>query len=143
MGKTYNIEEAKTDDQVLLCWPVMKALRPHLEYSKYLEQFKLIQKEGYKLMYIEEEGKVASIMGYRIVNFFFSGKTFYVDDLCTLETNRGKGYGGALLEWGIEKAKSENCKCFTLDSGYTRNDAHRLYLNKGLKLDSHHFHLNL
>ncbi len=67
----------------------------------------------------------------------------YIDDLCSLPSARGKGHGGALLDRAIEIAKLEKCNAVSLDSGYTRNDAHRLYLNKKFQLASHHFHIDL
>lgn len=51
----------------------------------------------------------------------------------------GKGYGGMLLDYVTALAKEKGYKGITLDSGYTRFDAHRLYLKKGFTLASHHF----
>ena len=76
-----------------------------------------------------------------IVNlqFLFCSKHFYIDDLSTLPQYRGKGYGSALLDFVINEAKSLGFDVVTLDSGHQRHDAHRLYLNKGFTISSHHF----
>lgn len=50
---------------------------------------------------------------------------------------------GALMDHAIDIAKKENCRRVTLDSGYTRKDAHRFYLNKGFRMTSHHFNHDL
>ena len=43
----------------------------------------------------------------------------------------------------IDMARKENLDAIHLDSGHTRFDAHRLYLNMGFKIVSHHFALQL
>ncbi|KAJ6647160.1 putative N-acetyltransferase YhdJ [Pseudolycoriella hygida] len=96
---------------------------------------------GFRLVYIrdKEENRVASICGFRITHYLFTGKTLYIDDLCTLPFARGRGHGRALLNYTTQLAEIENCHAVSLDSGYTRNAAHRLYLNCGFDLASHHF----
>ena len=54
-----------------------------------------------------------------------------------------RGYGGALLDWLINHAKEGACDAVHLDTGYARHAAHRLYLNKGFRLNSHHMALEL
>ena len=52
---------------------------------------------------------------------------------------------GALLDWLIEEARRLGCGQLHLDSGVgpDREDAHRLYLNKRLRISAHHFQLDL
>jgi GNAT superfamily N-acetyltransferase len=142
------IKEAKTTEEINACWPVLKTLRPHLVESTLVARVKQQQnEEGFHLLYIKDivgsNSVVTAILGYRIQNYLFSGKTLYVDDLCSLPAARGKGYAGALLDRAVEIGKAEGCDTVSLDSGYTRNDAHRLYLNKKFDLESHHFAMNL
>ena len=138
------IQEAKTDEEILACWPVLKELRPHLIENDLVRRVQQqIQEETYQLMFIKEGSTVVAILGFRILNFLWSGKTLYIDDLCSLSTAHRRGNGGKLLDWVIQHAKNEKCDAVSLDSGYTRHDAHRLYLNKGFKLASHHFHITL
>jgi GNAT superfamily N-acetyltransferase len=99
--------------------------------------------EGYTLAYIEENGKAAAAIGFRYLQFLYNGKHIYIDDLSTLPASRGKGYGGKLLDFVSDKAKEKGYKVVTLDSGYQRFDAHRLYLNKGFTLNCHHFSKNI
>jgi hypothetical protein len=46
-----------------------------------------------------------------------------------------------LLNWLTEEARQLNCDQIHLDSGVglDRADAHRLYLNAGMVIASHHF----
>ena len=84
-----------------------------------------------------------AVAGYRIMENLFSGLHMYVDDLVTSEAQRSRGFGGALLDWLVELAKSHHCVEFQLDSGVQRFDAHRFYFRKGMHISSYHFRLKL
>ncbi|HRH48271.1 MAG TPA: GNAT family N-acetyltransferase [Panacibacter sp.] len=133
------IKTAKTAADILKCWEVMQALRPHLIKDDFVATINEMITEGYQLSFIEEDGKAAAAVGFRYLQYLYNGKHFYIDDLSTLPESRGKGYGGLLLDYVVDLAEQKGFKCVTLDSGYTRLDAHRLYLNKGFVLAAHHF----
>ena len=137
------VQIAETDEQILKCWDALFALRPHLIEADFLPLIRELQANGYVLAYIESEGKAAAIIGYRYLHFLFNGKHIYIDDLSTLPETRGKGYASALLNFVKNEARSRGLKTVTLDSGHLRYDAHRLYLNQGYKIMSHHFVLTL
>lgn len=136
-----NILQATTDDHILACWDVLHALRPHLQQEQFLDLIKTQLREGYHLIFIEKDGRAVSAAGYRYLRKLFDGPIIYIDDLSTLPEARGQGHAGALLDWIIEKARQEGLNGVTLDSGHQRFDAHRLYLNKGFRISSHHFTL--
>lgn len=54
---------------------------------------------------------------------------------------RRQGFAGALLDWLLEEAKRLGCEQFHLDSGLQveRQDAHRLYFNKHMRISAYHF----
>jgi GNAT superfamily N-acetyltransferase len=137
------IKTAQTNEDYLKCFDVMQALRPHLTVESFLELISKMKDENYILLFIEENNKAISACGYRYLTTLFDGRYIYIDDLSTLPEARGKGYAGALFDFVVEKAKSENLKAVHLDSGHQRYDAHRLYLNKGMKIVYHHFRLEL
>lgn len=86
------INEAITDDEIVACFPVIMELRPHIKTVEELVQKVQLQREmGYRLMYIKdkETNQIASICGIRITHYLFTGKTVYIDDLCTLPFARG------------------------------------------------------
>jgi GNAT superfamily N-acetyltransferase len=64
-----------------------------------------------------------------------------VDDLSTLPPARRRGHAQALLDWLAAEARRLGCDELHLDSGVgpDRAHAHRLYLNAGLRITSHHF----
>jgi len=134
------IQIAQTDQDILKCWKVIHELRPHLEEASFLDLIREMMLEGYQLVFIEgDNGYAVAAIGFRYLQFTYNGKHFYIDDLSTLPEARGKGYGGALLDHVFDLARQKGYGVVTLDSGHQRFDAHRLYLNKGFTIASHHF----
>jgi GNAT superfamily N-acetyltransferase len=74
-------------------------------------------------------------------NNLADGHYLYVDDLATRPQFRRRGLGTGLLVWLAREAAQLGCEHLHLDSavGPDRADAHRLYLNSGLKITAHHF----
>lgn len=86
------ITEASTEQEIVDCFPAVKELRPHIQtVEELVTKVKLQNDMGYRLVYIKDEktNKVASICGFRISHYLYSGKTLYIDDLCTLPFARG------------------------------------------------------
>lgn len=139
---------AQTDEQIRRCLPAVLALRPQFAAEQALEQIRFQQTEDrYVLAFIDlgDNADAPAAIGYRIMHLLHSGKTLYIDDLSTLPEGRGKGYASALLDFVVGQAQQANCQTVSLDSGQNpaRYAAHRLYLNKGFNITSHHFHLSL
>ena len=137
------IKQAKEKEDFLKCWEVVQELRPHLDQDRYLTLMLYMIDEGYKLIYIEEEGKGVSFCGYRITTMLHRGRSVYIDDLCTLKEASGKGHAKALLNHVLSYARHEELVSIHLDAGHHRFDAHRLYLNFGFRITSHHFAMDI
>ena len=137
------IKIAKTDSEILSCFEILQQLRPHLKKEDFISQIRRQERQGYKLVFIEEDKKVISVAGFRLTEKLSKGKFVFVDDLVTDKENRSKGYGEKLIQWIIELAKENNCNVFELDSGVEKFDAHRFYLKHRMKISCHHFSLNL
>jgi GNAT superfamily N-acetyltransferase len=136
----FNIQEAKTPEEILACYPVIIELRSHLiDAEKYVQQVIRLQKEACHLMFVAEDETIKSILGYRIQESLHRGKILYIDELGTLSTARSKDYASVLLDWAMDYAKAQGCDSVHLDSGHARVDAHRLYLNKKFYMTAHHF----
>lgn len=133
------IQQAQTAADVEKCREVIFALRPHLQADTFVATVLNMMAQGYKLAFIEENGRAVSAIGYRHLQFLFCGPHIYIDDLSTLPESRQQGHGSALLNYVCEEAKQHGYAVVTLDSGHHRHEAHRLYLNKGFVLSSHHF----
>jgi len=123
----------------------MRELRPHFaDEEAFVRRVDDVQRaEGYRLIgaFEEEEDDAVAVAGFRVGHLLAWGRFLYVDDLSTLPSARRRGHGRALLEWLAEEARRLGCEQLHLDSGVgpERFDAHRLYLNVGLAITSHHF----
>jgi GNAT superfamily N-acetyltransferase len=139
----WKISLAHTSEQIGRCCSVMRELRPHIKAIDFAARVLKQQKEGYQLAFLEQDGVVRSVAGFRIFNLLFSSRTLYIDDLVTHDSDRSRGFGASLFDWLTERAKEQGCEHLTLDSGVQRFAAHRFYLNRGMDITSHHFQLKL
>lgn len=134
---------ARTDQEILSCYPVMAELRPHVRLDEFLARVRRQSEgEGYRLAFLTD-GEVKAVAGFRITEGLAWGKFLYLDDLVTKSADRSKGYGGELFDWLVEYARAEGCEEFHLNSRVQRLDAHRFYLNKKMFIECHHFALRL
>lgn len=140
---SYQIVDINNESLLRDCFGVFHALREHLDLKTFLEQVKRQQQQGYQVIAVKDEQGMQSVAGFRRVELLAWGKVIYIDDLSTIGQARGKGYAGALLDYIIALAHSENLQAVHLDTGHHRHAAHRLYLNKGFEIKSHHLSLQL
>ncbi len=130
---------ATTDAEILHCYPVMLELRTTLSQDEFVARINAQQKLGYRLAYMESASSVVSVAGFRLGENLAWGRFLYVDDLVTLDAQRSKGFGTAMLDWLKVYAKENRCTQLHLDSGLQRKEAHRFYEREGLKMASYHF----
>ena len=138
---TTDIFIAKSKEEIESCFPVFHALRPHIRKENFLSQVLRQQEQSYQVLALKHEGIIKSVAGFRFMESLAWGNILYIDDLSTLPDERYRGFASSLLDWLFDHAKSNNCQSVHLDTGYMRHTAHRLYLNKGLKLHGHHMSL--
>lgn len=128
-----------------LAFTAMRELRPGIKsLEEFVEQVDEVQRpSGYRLVaFVPDEGSDAlAVAGFRLSTNLAWGRHLYVDDLSTIPAARGQGLARRLLDWIHEEAKRLNCNQVHLDSGVgpNRATAHRLYLNSGYVISSHHF----
>ena len=135
-----DIHLALTEPEIAACFPAIYELRPYLTETDFVSRVqRQMKNHGYVLVHGVSQNEVVAVAGYRVAEVLAWGRTFYVDDLVCRSAFRGRGYGGKLLDWLLEKARELSCDQFHLDSGVTRHDAHRLYLSRKLQISSHHF----
>jgi GNAT superfamily N-acetyltransferase len=137
------IQIARTAAEIDRCFPVMRQLRPMLVAEEFVSRIQLQQTEGYQLAFLEHEGAVVCVSGFRLQTVLWSGKTLYVDDLVTDEAQRSHGYGEAMITALIALAREAGCATFSLDSGTHRQAAHAFYFRQGLRITDFHFQLSL
>jgi GNAT superfamily N-acetyltransferase len=123
----------------------MIALRPAYENEqKFVEYVDgVLRPAGYRLLgaLLPGNEQAVAAAGFRIGDSLAWGHYLYVDDLSTAPDARRQGHAGALLDWLVDEGRRLGCGQLHLDSGVgpERFDAHRLYLNHGLAIYSHHF----
>jgi len=136
------IKLAETDADIVRVYPVMHQLRPHIaSAAEFLATVRRQQatQPNWRLAYVESDGAPVAASGFRVMEAMAWGKVLYVDDLVTLESQRGKGFGEQLIRWLEDVARSEGCAQFHLDSGTQRQGAHHFYHRMGLPITSFHF----
>ena len=123
----------------------MRELRTQLDdaaaFARRVDE--LQRPEGYRLVgaFDAPEAPASAVAGFRVGHNLAWGRFLYVDDLSTVPAARRRGHGRALLDWLAAEAARLECDQVHLDSGVgpSRADAHRLYLNSGYLIASHHF----
>lgn len=138
-----SIHLAESKEQISRCFPVMHQLRPRLTAETFVNRIEQQQREGYRLAFLEHEGAVASVAGFRLLSVLWSGRTLYVDDLITDQAMRSHGFGAQMIAWLTALAREEGCETFSLDSGTQRHEAHAFYFREGLRITDFHFQMPL
>ena len=138
-----NIQYATSAADYTRCFEVMKELRPHHTLESFLKAMVAMQKEGYHLLYLEDEGRMVSVAGFRFTTTLYDGLIIDFDDFVTLADGRSKGYGAKMFDHLVGIAKERGIKAIHLNSNHQRFDAHRFYLNKRMKIIAHHFRIEL
>ncbi|MGQ0659224.1 MAG: GNAT family N-acetyltransferase [Chromatiales bacterium] len=137
------IRPAETDAEIERCFALMVQLRSQLQPREFLGRVRQQMRTGYRLAYMEIDGKPAAVAGFRVSENLFLGRFLYVDDRVTDDGMRSRGVGKRLFNWLIEVAGREGCRSIELDSSVQRFDAHRFYLRERMRIRSHHFSLPL
>lgn len=123
---------AKTKAELERCFPVMKELRPHLDFAAFLEIYASAHKaDGYEIAAIEREGKILAVMGYRILWDYVRGKHLYIDDLVATATARSQGLGAELLQFAEKVAAENACPSLRLCTGTENEKGMKFYEREG------------
>jgi len=133
------VREMLSDEEVASTYLAMRQLRSHLEEGEYVGWIGRMREVGYRLAAVVDDERVRCVAGFRIVDFLYTGKHLYVDDLVTDEGVRSGGHGHLILDWLAAEATKNGCGQLHLDSGVQRYDAHRFYFREGMRICSYHF----
>lgn len=130
---------AVSDADIENCFDVINELRPHLAKDQFLETVRSMEKQGFKLAFLQVNSQVVVVAGYRIYNNLYMGKHCYIDDLVTALAHRSKGYGEKMIAWLRHQALQVGCDFLHLDSRPHRDRAHKFYFDQGFTIASYHF----
>lgn len=118
-------------------FPVMKELRPHLNYDQYRSLTQAASKADQYQIYMAIDGaEIVGTMGVRLLYDFVHGKHLYIDDLVTTEKCRSKGIGAKLLKFSEQLAKEFGCQGLRLSTGIANESGKRFYEREGWNLKS-------
>lgn len=135
----YEVRVADTVEDVRRCWPVFRQLRENIPTEEeFLRRWRVQADEGYRVVYVEQDGEVRAVGGYRYLNNMAWGRILYLDDLAALTERQGSGLGSAILEHVQEQARVHGCDAVHLDTGHHRRRAHKAYLRNGFEISAHH-----
>ena len=82
---------AEDREQVARCFPVMRELRTQLSgEAEFAGRVARQQADGYRLAFVEAEGEVRAVAGFRILENLVWGRFLYVDDLVTRAADRSR-----------------------------------------------------
>ena len=125
------IKELTSKEEIMESYPLMNQLRTELSLQNYVSLVEDMTPQGYRLMALYDENlKIVSLAGFTILTNLYYLKHIWVYDLITDAQERSKGYGELLLKHLEELARTNECNCIALSSGFARKDAHRFYENK-------------
>jgi GNAT superfamily N-acetyltransferase len=133
------VSVAESGAEIARCFPVMKHLRPQVGEAEFAGRVRAQQAQGYRLAFLEDDGLVVAVAGFRVMEMLATGRTLYVDDLVTDEAARSRGYGKAMLNWLQRYGREAGCETFSLDSGTHRQEAHAFYFRERMRVTSFHF----
>ena len=137
------VKQATIADIELLI-PALLELRTNRTADELRHLLEIQFKTGeYQVYYIGDEKIAFAVAGVRTLNFLHSGKTMYIDDFVTHSAYRKNGYGSQLLDFIKQFVKDNKYDHLSLDSGFQRKEAYRLYLNSGFEIVTLHFGRNV
>src|SRR5688572_13757435 len=108
------VQLAESDADIEACYPVMVQLRPHVTAEEFLPRVRRMEREGFQLVALRDEGVVRAVAGFRIYENLVTGRQMYVDDLVTDAETRSHGHGKILIDWLAEYARSRGCLALEL-----------------------------
>ena len=139
MNNIYQVKAIRTAIEIEQCREVVFLLRPHLNKNNWASMIsEMMQNEKYSIAGIMDSDKIVAFAGYRIMTSLHSGNIIYIDDLCTLESYRGRGLGSQLLSHVKAIAVSSDMDAVVLDTDFNNNTAQKLYLKNGFHLAALH-----
>jgi len=132
-----------SEEEIKYCYKILHQVREDLSENALLNKISQQIKNGYKLAYVIDNEQIICVAGFTISENLTRGKHLYIDDFVTDKSVESSSTGKALLDFIKIYAKQQECKSIHLDSGVGRHDAHKFYLSQDLKIESHHFSVEL
>jgi ribosomal protein S18 acetylase RimI-like enzyme len=139
MEDQIEIRIIKTELEIDQCWNVAFLLRPHLKRDNWVRMVtEMMQNERYFIAGIYQDDNFAAFAGCRFMTSLHTGNILYIDDLCTLDAYRGKGFASKLIAYVREIAEMNRLDALVLDTDFTNSSAQKVYLKSGFQMAALH-----
>lgn len=132
-----------TEEEIKYCYKIMRQTMKDLSEQDFINLVSQQIKNGYKLIYMIDNGEVICVTGFIIAQKLAWGKHLYIDDFVTDKSVKSSDAAKALLDFVKIYAKQQNCNSIHLDSSVKREKAHEFYLEQNMKIDTYHFSMDL
>jgi ribosomal protein S18 acetylase RimI-like enzyme len=130
---TEALRHAETDQDIAACFPVMRALRPHIgSPADLLERVHAQASERYRILAAWNGDVVIGLAGYRFQSNLIRGRFCYVDDLVVAEEHRRSGLGARLLDAVSTEARKIGVASLVLDTAMDNALGQRFYFRYGM-----------
>lgn len=134
------LREMTVEDDLLVCVPVMRVLRPHLEADDVavVDRIRRQMAQGYRLLAIFDGTTVVALAGFRLQENLVFGRFLYVDDVVVDPDARRQGHAESLLDAVREIAVASGQDVLALDTALSNTGAQRVYHRCGYETVAYH-----
>ncbi|MGE5277813.1 MAG: GNAT family N-acetyltransferase [Acidobacteriota bacterium] len=124
-----DVRELASDEDIAHAFPLMASLRERIRQETFLAEVRRQQIEGYRLFGGFDGDRLVCLAGVRRSHTLAPGEHLFVDDLVTVEEDRGRGRRMEMIRWLAARARAEGVPRLNLDS---RATARGFYEKTGL-----------
>jgi GNAT superfamily N-acetyltransferase len=114
-----DICELQTDNEILQAFPLMRTLRDRIAAVTFLNEVRLQQRQGYRLIGGFDADALLVLAGVRRAHTLSRGDHLFVDDLVSAPSARGRGHGRVMMQWLARSAASDGIPRIYLDARIT------------------------
>ncbi len=126
-----SVRELSAEPDVAAAFPLMAQLRTHLRPEGFVALVRRQQESGYRLFGGLDAARLVVLAGAREAHTLSRGAHLFVDDLVTLDSERDKGHGAAMVRWLLDHARARELPRLYLDS---RDTAIGFYQRLGFEM---------
>ncbi len=130
---TLSLRHADSDAEIAACFPVMRALRPHLTGpDELVSRVRSQMAAGYRILAAWDGDTVVGLAGYRPQENLIRGPFCYVDDLVVSASRQRGGLGARLLDGVQVEALAQGLTFLVLDTAMDNALGQRFYFRYGM-----------
>jgi GNAT superfamily N-acetyltransferase len=110
------ILELQTDQQIQNAFDLMAVMRSELKRDQFLDDVRLLELDGYRLVGGFVDGKLITLAGVRRAHSLARGPYAFINDLVTHPDHRGRGYATEMLRYIASAASAQGLPMICLNS---------------------------